>query len=126
MGEVSRAIKAANPRAKVSAAVWHSPDVGMQDYAQNWVQWARAGYLDFVVPMNYTPDEGRLAEWIARQQEQVGRQVPIYAGLGSYMLSRPEQLNRQIAICREARLPGYVLYNYDERLKLRFLPEIPN
>ena len=90
------------------------------------MEWARAGYLDFVVPMNYTSDEGRLAGWIARQQEQVGGRVPIYAGLGSYMLNQPQQLNRQIAICRKAHLPGYVLYNYDERLKLRFLPEIPN
>ena len=36
------------------------------------------------------------------------------------------QLNRQIEICRRAGLPGYVLYNYDERLKTRFLNEVAN
>jgi membrane protein implicated in regulation of membrane protease activity len=36
------------------------------------------------------------------------------------------QLNRQINIVRAKGLPGYVLYNYDERLKARFLGEIAN
>jgi len=124
VGRISRVIRMANPKAKISAAVWHSPEVGLKEYAQDWVEWVRAGYLDFVVPMNYTPDEERLAEWISCQQELVGGRAPIYAGLGSYMLNRPEQINRQIAICRNARLPGYVLYSYDELLKKRFLSEI--
>lgn len=124
--DVSASVKAANPLAKVSAAVWHTPDIAMKDYAQDWVRWVREGFLDFVVPMNYTANEDRLEEWVGRQRGLVNGRIPLYAGLGSYMLNRPEQLNRQIEICRRAGLPGYVLYNYDERLKQRFLSEVPN
>jgi len=124
--DVSRAVKEANPRAKVSAAVWHTPDVGLRDYAQDWPKWVQEGYLDFVVPMNYTPDNNLLGRWIDNQKDLVNGRIPIYAGLGSYMLDRPDQLNNQIETCRRAGLPGYVLYNYDERLETRFLSDIPN
>lgn len=124
--DVSQAVRVANPRAKVSAAVWHSPDVGLQDYAQDWGEWVKAGYLDFVVPMNYTSKDDTLKGWVEEQQELVNGRVPVYSGLGSYMLNEPEQLNRQINICRKAGLSGYILYNYDERLKRRFLPRLPN
>ncbi len=124
--DISYSVKAANPQAKVSAAVWYNPEVGVSNYAQDWIQWVKEGYLDFVVPMNYTPDNNHLRSWIENQKELVGGKIPLYAGLGSYMLNRPKQLNQQIEICRELGLPGYVLFNYDERLKLHFLPEIAN
>jgi uncharacterized lipoprotein YddW (UPF0748 family) len=124
--DVSSSIRTANPNAKISAAVWHSPDVAKRDYAQDWVTWVREGYLDFVVPMNYTVDAHKLQSWVSSQQRLVDQKIPLYAGLGSYMLNQPEQLYEQINLCREAGLSGYVLYNYDERLKMRFLPDIPN
>jgi uncharacterized lipoprotein YddW (UPF0748 family) len=124
--EVSQAVRKANPRTKISAAVWHSPDVGLRDYAQDWVRWVKDGYLDFVVPMNYTTNPRALEGWIEEQRDLVDERVPIYSGLGSYMLDSPRQLNQQIDICRKAGLPGYVLYNYDERLRRRFLSELPN
>ena len=42
------------------------------------------------------------------------------------MMNRSEALNRQIDICRQYGLQGYVLYNYDERFKDRFLDEVKN
>ena len=86
-------------------------------HAQDWVNWVHQGYLDFVVPMNYTPREDRLSEWIGNQKTLVNGKIPLYAGLGSYMLNRPEQLKRQIDICRRQGLDGYVLYNYDSGIK---------
>lgn len=124
--ETSRAVRTARPGAKVSAAVWHSPDVGYKDYAQDWVGWVRAGYLDFVVPMDYTTSSRVLEGWVERQKDLVEGRIPLYPGLGAYMINSPSELNRQIDICRRAGLPGYVLYNYDERLKIRFLSEIHN
>jgi uncharacterized lipoprotein YddW (UPF0748 family) len=48
--DVSQAVRAARPTAKISAAVWHDPQVGLKDYGQDWPRWVRKGYLDFVVP----------------------------------------------------------------------------
>ena len=126
VADTSAAIRASAPHAKISAAVWHTPEIAYQDYAQNWPLWVRSGYLDFVVPMDYTSDEHRLAGWLDSHKEEVNGRIPVYAGIGSYMLDSPRQLNRQINIVRAKGLPGYVLYNYDERLKARFLGEIAN
>lgn len=124
--DVSQAVRAANPRARVSAAVWHSPDIAMDDYAQDWVKWVREGYLDFVVPMNYTTKDERLAEWITNQKALISGKVPLYAGIGAYMMNRPDQLSRQIQICRREGTDGYVLYSYDSSLKKKFLQAVPD
>ncbi len=124
--EVSQDIRAANPRAQISAAVWHTPEVGEKDYGQDWVQWVRSGYLDFVVPMDYTKNDDIFAEWIKNQQEIVGGKIPLYAGIGSYMHRTSEQLNRQIHLCRKTGLSGYVLYSYDELFNSNYLMKVSN
>jgi len=124
--EVSTNVHKSNPSAKISAAVWHSPDVAMADYAQDWVKWVDEGYLDFVVPMDYTMDNARFSRWVDNQRQLVKGRVPLYAGIGSYMLDRAEQVNSQISICRDAGLPGYVLYNYDGHLRKRYLDQVSN
>jgi uncharacterized lipoprotein YddW (UPF0748 family) len=124
--DVGTAVKQANPQAKLSAAVWHSPEVGKNDYCQDWVKWVREGYLDFIVPMNYTTNEGILEAWISTQQGLVKEKIPLYAGLGSYMLKGSDQLNRQVDICRRAGLPGFVLYSYDEQVRHNFISKIDN
>ncbi len=124
--ETSQAIHAVRPGVMVSAAVWHSAEVGLRDYCQDWPLWVRKGYLDFVVPMDYTSDAGRFSDWVEEQRQLVQGKVPVYPGIGSYMLNTPAQLNDQINRGRRAGATGYVLYNYDERLKQRFLPAIPN
>jgi len=124
--EVSQAVKEARSGAKVSAAVLHNPEVALRDHAQDWVSWVHDGHLDFVVPMNYTTSNDLLADWIEGQRELVKDRIPMYAGLGAYRLNKAEQLNSQIDICRRLGLPGYVLFTYDDRLKDRFLPHLPN
>ncbi|MCC7519707.1 MAG: family 10 glycosylhydrolase [Verrucomicrobiae bacterium] len=126
VADTSTAIRAAVPHAKISAAVWHSADVGYNDYAQDWPRWVKNGYLDFVVPMNYTRNDRQLAAWIEAQREGVNGKIPLYAGIGAYQLDSPRQLNRQINIVRAQGLSGYVLYSYDEAVKSRFFEEIVN
>ncbi len=124
--DVSVAVRRANPAVKVSAAVWHSPDVALDEYAQDWLSWVEDGYLDFVVPMNYTTDNNQFVRWLEKQRRLVNGRVPIYAGIGSYLLDRPSQMNQQIALCRDAGMSGYVLYNYDQVRHTGFLTEIAN
>jgi uncharacterized lipoprotein YddW (UPF0748 family) len=124
--DVSQAVRSAKPSAKISAAVWHDPEVGLKDYCQDWPRWVRKGYLDFVVPMNYTTSDDNLYEWIAHQQGLIGNKVPLYAGLGSYMLRNADQFNRQIDVCRRSGLQGYVMYSYDEQVRRNLLRYVSN
>jgi uncharacterized lipoprotein YddW (UPF0748 family) len=125
VGEVSAAVRDASD-VKISAAVWSNPTVGRDEYGQDWPSWVRKGYLDFVCPMSYTKVDSNLRKWTGMQIAAVDGRVPIYPGLGAYMLKTPSQLNSQINIVRQAGLPGYVLYNADNRTLHEFLPHIKN
>jgi uncharacterized lipoprotein YddW (UPF0748 family) len=124
--EVSQAVRSADSDVEISAAVWNDPDIGRDEFGQDWPRWVRNGYLDFVCPMSYTTSETALRKWTRKQKKEVGGKVPIYAGLGVYMLKKPAQLNRQLKVIREEGLPGYVLYNYTDRTLDVFFPSINN
>ncbi len=123
---VSHSVRAANSDIKISAAVWNDPDIGCEEFGQDWPRWVRAGYLDFVCPMSYTTSETALRKWTRKQKSEVGGRVPIYPGLGVYMMKKPSQLNRQLRIIREEGMPGYVLYHFDKRMLDLFFPSINN
>lgn len=46
-------VRANYPGMEVSASTGRTPDMGLLGRAQDWPDWARKGYLDFVSPMNY-------------------------------------------------------------------------
>ena len=50
---VSERVRREFPGVQISAAVFHNPEVNPRDIAQDWVDWCRSGYLDFICPMNY-------------------------------------------------------------------------
>ena len=51
---VSREAKKIRPGLKISAAVFGSYPGCRESVAQDWPAWIKAGYLDFVCPMDYT------------------------------------------------------------------------
>ena len=69
---VHREVKRIRPEMKLSAAVWGGYPDCRRTVAQDWPAWVRAGYLDFVCPMDYTDDDAEFAEWV-RQQVQWSR-----------------------------------------------------
>lgn len=119
--DVSRAVRSANPEVRISAAVWNDPDIGRAEFGQDWPGWVKSGYLDFVCPMSYTTSDALLRKWTRKQKKEVGGKVPIYSGLGVYLLKTPGQLARQIRIVRDEDMPGFVLYNYTDRVGKSFL-----
>ena len=54
---VSREAKKIRPGLKISAAVFGSYPGCRESVAQDWPQWIKAGYLDFVCPMDYTTSD---------------------------------------------------------------------
>ena len=124
--KVSRSVRTANSDIEISAAVWNDPDIGCDEFGQDWPRWVKNGYLDFVCPMSYTTSEIALRKWTRKQKREVDGKVPIYPGLGVYMMSKPSQLNQQLRVIREEGMPGYVLYNFTPRTLDRFFPYINN
>ena len=50
------------PDCKLSAAVKPNLPMARNRYFQEWDVWLAAGYIDWVMPMNYTPDISKFAE----------------------------------------------------------------
>ena len=113
--EVVRGVRAAvdslRPQAQVSAAVIADLNAALGRNRQNWPAWLKAGWLDFVVPMVYSPSdrtfEGQLRVIL---EQAAGR--PVVAGVGVY--DQPARsAARKIALARRLGAAGIALFSYD-------------
>jgi len=100
------------PGIMISAAVFEWP--ASRDWAgQDWKQWIDEGLLDFVCPMDYTPSTEFFESLIARQVETVGGRVPVYAGIGEFLISDPDVLIDQIESARRRGADGFICFSYE-------------
>ncbi len=108
--KIARRVRAHSPHILVSAAV--KPDIARAhwEYYQNWDGWLESGWLDFAVPMNYTPDaktfRERLESYIDRLPD--GKYA---VGVALYNQSQKkvlQKLNQVLAI----QPRGFVLFSY--------------
>ena len=53
VGDVRNTVKAADPTAQLSAAVWRDPDIGADQYLQEYRTWLQNDLLDIAMPMIY-------------------------------------------------------------------------
>jgi uncharacterized lipoprotein YddW (UPF0748 family) len=110
----------------LSAAVWGNYPNTIQHIGQDWGHWMRQGWIDFVVPMNYTDNITEFGSLLAAQQplqKQTG--IPIYPGIGvTSTQSRltPDQVIDQIGVTRANRTDGWVLYQLSPALADQVLP----
>jgi uncharacterized lipoprotein YddW (UPF0748 family) len=110
---VSRRARQINPRLKISATVlgdWESA----RRCGQDWKRWIEKGYLDFVCPMDDTPDEAELGRWVAQQVRWVDGRVPLYIGLGAWRLGDTPAVAAQIKRSRALGADGFVLFHYND------------
>lgn len=126
MRDIRAAVRAARPEIPVSAAVFLNWEGHRDHFAQDWKVWVDRGLLDFVAPMNYTPNNERFAEWTQRQIGWIDGQVPLCPGIGvnadNMTFGGPQNLLDQITIARNLNTDGWVIFNYAENLVRDYLP----
>ena len=110
---VSEGAKKIRPGVKVSAAVFPNLPVDRDGVAQDWKLWCERGYLDFVCPMDYTPDSSEFERRVARQLPWAGK-VPCYPGIGLSTWSGRSivTLIEQIEITRKLKTGGFTVFDY--------------
>jgi uncharacterized lipoprotein YddW (UPF0748 family) len=99
------------PGIKVSAAVFTWP--WNYEVGQAWDKWIDDGLLDFICPMNYTTSTDELRRAVTAEMEVVKRRLPLYIGLGEFLLPKTPDLTDQILLSRELGADGYVLFCYE-------------
>jgi hypothetical protein len=123
--KVSEAMHDKYPKLKLSAAVW--PAVGnlANSIGQDWGLWVKEGWLDFVVPMNYTDNLDTFKIWIEAQRAITGRHTPLIAGIGyaadESTLQVPQVL-AQLSVAGEAGATGFVIFKQSPEFQKELAP----
>ena len=115
---VSRRVRAEVPGVKVSAAVFQNLDTAPSNVGQDWPAWCRAGWMDFVCPMDYIDSAALFRNQVAQQKADV-KGARVYPGIGLSTWRNDGQdairLAKQIMAVRELGLGGYSVFNLDGR-----------
>lgn len=125
--EISKAIRTATPKVKLSAAVFGNVDGTKTSIGQDWATWCKEGLVDFVCPMNYTLSHHIFKNMCLRQMEVCkGCKAKIYPGIGMSCAwqdtgNDAELVSRQIIAARLAGCEGWTIFNLDRRAE-RVLP----
>ncbi len=107
------------PKTFVSAAVFRNESSAENSIAQDWVNWARNGWVDFVCPMNYTGNLAAFRNSTARQLQLGARLgIAVFPGIGltSHHLGSVEAI-RQIEAARQLGTSGFVIFQFNHATK---------
>jgi uncharacterized lipoprotein YddW (UPF0748 family) len=113
---VHREAKQIRPGIKISAAVFGNYPSCRESVGQDWVAWIKAGWLDFVCPMDYTESDLSFGAMVAGQLEFIGGRIPMYPGIGATASSSGLSADRvagQIHLARAAGAAGFTIFNLD-------------
>ncbi|NQT91728.1 MAG: family 10 glycosylhydrolase [Lentisphaerae bacterium] len=109
----------------VSASVYGKYPQCSRSVGQDWGDWIRKGYVDFVCPMNYTADLDSFAALTRSQVSLPGASNRVWPGIGvtaSESRLDPVQVVDQVVALRSAGARGFVLYDFDRVLADDVLP----
>ena len=118
---VSDRVRRDFPRVQISAAVFHNPETDPGEIGQDWVRWGKAGYLDFLCPMNYYGGSDLAFKGLVESQMRAlkGSKAKMRPGLGLSCWKDKTRdavtMARQINIVRESGLDGFTVFDYDLR-----------
>ncbi len=111
---VRRESKRLRPDLKISAAVFGSYPACRESVGQDWVAWVKAGYLDFLCPMDYTRSDLELENLVTSQLRLVEGRIPVYPGIGAWRLS-PDRAVGQIYHVRRLGAAGFTVFDLSPR-----------
>jgi len=124
---VHREAKKIRPELKISAAVFGAYPQCRETVGQDWVAWVKAGYLDFICPMDYTESDLSFTNLVTNQLELVGGRIPLYPGIGataSRSALSPDRVVGQIHIARSLGAAGFTIFNFTAGTAERILPGV--
>ncbi len=109
---LSRHVHARHSAIILSAAVKPDPERAHLKFFQNWEQWAQQGWLDWVIPMNYTASN---REFERRLRRYVGLDLPQRVLVGVALYNKPlAQARHQVERVLDFPFRGVVLFSYDQ------------
>ncbi|MCG9128529.1 family 10 glycosylhydrolase [Candidatus Poribacteria bacterium] len=124
---IHKRIHNVNKDIKLSTAVFGGYPSCVTSIGQDWIAWAKAGYIDFVCPMNYTEDNKYFTDLLENQLALMPKGVAIYPGIGataSNSILTPDGVVGQIHLLRFLGASGWCIFNYSSNISNTILPAI--
>ena len=115
------------PDIKISAAVFGGYPACVASIGQDWVAWAKAGYIDFVCPMNYTEDTKEFTELLENQLALLPKGFAIYPGIGataSNSILTAGDVVGKIYLARILGASGWAIFDYSIDTSHALLPAL--
>ena len=111
---ISNVIKANRDNCILSAAVKPNLYSARNDFGQEWDVWLLAGYLDWVIPMNYLPELDIFSTNINVMEDNLPKKhrSKIIMGLATYNQD-PNQVNEKIQFTKDSGFNGICLFSYN-------------
>lgn len=119
--DIHNDLTSVRPGAKLSAAVYQTPDDARRDRLQDWAFWLKNRWFDWVAPMTYTADTVELNRWLAVDEAAAKDSAHLVPGLDVAAVRDPAALSAQIAAARAVPAQGTALFSAsgltDDRLR---------
>ena len=125
--DIKALIKSIRPRVLLSAAVYGKYPSCVPSVGQDWRLWLEKGYVDFVCPMNYTPDLERFTAWTREQQHLPGIRGRVFPGIGvTATESRldPVRAVDQMRVVRQNGIEGFAIFELNRTTMNETLPAL--
>jgi uncharacterized lipoprotein YddW (UPF0748 family) len=113
---VHRDAKKIKPQIRISAAVFGAYPACRESVGQDWPEWIKAGYLDFVCPMDYTESDLGFITLVSNQLQLIEGRIPIYPGIGATASRSALSVDRVVGQIHHARslgASGFTIFNLD-------------
>ena len=115
--------KALKPNVQVSAAVFPDAVSAYDGVGQDWRRWITNGLVDFLCPMDYTTGLPAFTNLVAQQLSYAAGRVPIYPGIGAFVLETDATL-AQVQATRAANTRGFILFELSPGSATTLLPAL--
>jgi len=123
--DIKALIKSLRPQVLLSAAVYGKYPSCVASVGQDWRLWLEKGYVDFVCPMNYTPDLERFTAWTHEQQRLPGIRGRVFPGIGVTATEsqlNPVQVVDQMRVVRQNGIEGFAIFELNRTTMNETLP----
>ena len=123
--EVAESVRAKHPDVEISAAARSDISGAYSGDGQDWVRWAKNGWVDFLCPMDYTPSTAFFRSTYLEQAKAIaGTRAKLYPGIGLSCWTDDGtdamKIAKHIQALRKDGLDGFTVFNFDARAEKAF------
>lgn len=123
--EVAESVRGKHPGVEISAAVRSGISGAYTCDGQDWVGWAKNGWVDFLCPMDYTTSTLFFRSTYLDQAKAIaGTRAKLYPGIGLSCWkddgTDAMKMAKHIQALRKDGLEGFTVFNFDARAERAF------